>query len=70
MANMPRKLNNTISRHVERLFTRRGATLTAQSGTNPIVNEYLTATSKVTRKTVDRHTQKLLVARSNLTVSG
>jgi hypothetical protein len=54
-------LLNTIPQRVVNLFKRRGATV----GTNSI-----TATSHVTRKTVDREKQKLLVKRGQLTVSG
>jgi hypothetical protein len=45
------------------LFKKKGATVDTSANT-------ITATQKQTRHSVDRHTQKLLIKRSNLTVSG
>ena len=60
---MSRRLKDTIPNHVVVLFKRKGATVDTSANT-------ITATQKQTRHSVDRRTQKILVKRSNLTVSG
>ena len=58
---MSRRLKETISEYNVLLFKKRGASVDTSANT-------ITATSKVVRKTVDRKTQKLLIARGQLTV--
>lgn len=58
---MARSLKDTISQYVIDLFKRRGATVSTTA---------ITATQATVSKTVDRETKKVLVNRSQLTVSG